>query len=206
MAELQSESHQPHNRCQTSPHQTCHTAEHEQLLLDHLDGHLPTAQNRAVAEHLAGCAQCAALARQWKTLDADLRAHFGSHALSSNFAERLWRKIDTEPIAAAQAAAALQPRSVEAEWSVSWAGQKRQFFWTHLPSVLDNIGYGFVVGLAALLAWRTLPQLSQWLLQMSQNTSSPAFVTLLAGAGVLTLVLVLTLTARRPLARLFAAL
>ena len=206
MANSTPDSFQPQSRRQTSPPQTGHTAEHEQLLFEHLDGHLSAAESHAVAEHLAGCPECAALAHQWKTLDAGLRAHFESPALSPGFAERLWRKISVEPTPAAEAAAAQQPRSVEAEGRVSWASQKRRFFWTHLPSVLDNIGYGFVVGLVAFLAWRTLPQLSQWLLQMSQNTSSPAFVTLLAGAGVFVLVLALALTAKRPIARLLSAL
>ena len=206
MANSTPDSFQPQSRRQTSPPQTGHTAEHEQLLFDHLDGHLSAAESRAVAEHLAGCPECAALAHQWKTLDADLHAHFESPALSPGFADRLWLNINAEPTPAAQAAVAQQPRSLEAEWSVTWASQKRRFFWTHLPSVLDNIGYGFLVGLAALLAWRTLPQLSQWLLQMSQNTSSPAFVPLLTAAGVFVLVLALALTAKRPIARLLSAL
>ena len=206
MANSAPESFQPQSRGQTAQHQTGHTAEHEQLLFDHLDGHSSAAESQAIAEHLAACAECAGLAHQWKTLDADLSAHFESTALSAGFAERLWRKISAEPTLAAEAAAAQQPRSVEADWSVSWANQKRRFFWTHLPSVLDNIGYGFVVGLVALLAWRTLPQLSLWLLQIAQNTSSPAFVTLLAGAGVFVFVLALAVTAKRPIARLLASL
>jgi anti-sigma factor RsiW len=73
----------------TCPQQT----EETDLLLDYVAGRLPATQTAALAEHVAGCPNCARFATEqttvWKALD-----EWEPAPLSMDFNRRLWQRID----------------------------------------------------------------------------------------------------------------
>ncbi len=180
-----------------------HDQAHEQRLLEYLDGRTSAGESRAMREHLAECAQCSAIAREWGDLDAQLTARLNA-TISPGFSELVWRAIESLPTQPAGTAA--EDASVpDSGWPAAWARHRRRYFWTHLPAALDQLGYAFAVVLAVCLSVRIMPTvLNAW----PTNLHSTWLALLAYGLGVSAPVLLFGLAwlAKRPLARLLACL
>lgn len=184
-------------------HSPSHEPQHEQRLLQYLDGRTAAAESRRMREHLAQCAPCRALARQWTELDVQLAAHFRA-AMTPGFSGQVWRAIESLSVEAAGAAAS-KGALPESAWPAAWAQLQRRYLWTFLPTALDQLGYAFAVVLAVCLSGRIMPGL----LKTCPGELQGGWLGLLAyGLGVSAPIFLLGLAwlAKRPLARLLACL
>jgi anti-sigma factor RsiW len=123
----------------------------ENRILDFQENQLSAAQRAEVESHLAGCANCRLLAQRLHRLDATLRANVKVPALSADFEQRLWERVEAAPSALSEAQRAERKRQLEAEFEAGVARLHHGAFasgglWQYLASPA-------VAALAGGIAW-----------------------------------------------------
>lgn len=184
----------------------CAAAEPEpERLLEYLDGGLSPRARSSIAAHIAGCEHCQGLAAQWAELDAELCRDLRGRQLSSNFSRRVWAAIQALPESGATGLSPARDPG-DTQWSTAWARQRRRFLWTQAPGALDQLGYAFGVVVTLCLLSRLLAKfLSAWP-DLSRFISGDSVMVYAFAASVAILMVVLAVTAKRPLARFLASL
>jgi len=177
----------------------------QEHLLDFLEGRLSAQESRSVAEHLAGCEDCAGLASQWTELDAQLSNHFKPHPVPEGFSTRLWSAIESLPPQPAEGLSEPLPLP-DSQWSAAWEQYRRRLLWVQLPTALDQVGYAFAVMLAFCFVFRMLARVVS---SPPQTLPANSLLTPLAyglAFSAPVLLFALGFAAKRPLTRLLARL
>jgi hypothetical protein len=124
----------------------------EGRILDYLENRLPPAARPGLEAHLAGCADCQALARQLRRLDVPLVSSLRSPTLSPDFETRLRQRLKAAESDLSGAELGERQQALQAEFEAAMAGLRRKAHWA--LTLLDGLGYGV---LAAVTAWLLLP-------------------------------------------------
>jgi len=135
--------------------------EFEKRILTDPENQLAACERAAAEEHLAACASCQALARQFQQLDAALTIQVKAPALSANFDQRLAKRIQAGTVVLSEAQRAERKRQLQVEFAHGLA-QLNRHAW--LPDgLLAGLGYALPVALAGWFAWQLLPRLAGFL-------------------------------------------
>jgi anti-sigma factor RsiW len=122
----------------------------ETNLLDYHDNVLPPSQRAEVEAHLAGCADCRVFAQELRKLDAALSTVVKVPALSEDFDQLLYRRVQlSSPLSGA--ALAERKRQLQAEFDADMARIARGSFF--LGSLLEHLAWPTLIAAMAFLAW-----------------------------------------------------
>ena len=168
-------------------------------LMDYLAGELPAAAARALEEHLAVCPDCLELCRKWQQLDATLEHQLSRLRLSSDFVDRLRRRIQNEPAPVAGAARARCREQLETELRVGWVQQRRQLLLAQIPRLLDYLGLAAAIALGGYWLGRFLLRLANTSVATGVSPLHSLAMPLGLAVGALVFGATLGLAARRPL-------
>ncbi len=166
-----------------------HPAEHEERLLQYLDGQLPAAEARALEAHLARCAECQTLCRQWQQIESPLVRVLGRPRLSPDFNARLRRRVLAESEAGATAGGRRESQDSTSQPRPAWSGARLYHSWPLWFRLLDGFG---CVAAAAMGGYYLFRLALPWLPASSPEgvafLNSPAFALALAAAAAALLV------------------
>jgi anti-sigma factor RsiW len=133
-----------------------HFTENDPRLQEYIDGHMPAAERSVLEQHLAHCAECAALGREYQRLDRQLARAIQRPSLSHGFHARLLDQIDSE-IARSQVPRTEENRlRFESNLEAQWQAYRRHFLRAQLPRFLDGIGYGAAAAIGGSLLFRLI--------------------------------------------------
>lgn len=118
-------------------------------------------ENAAAEKHLAGCASCQALVRQWQRLDAALTLKVKGPRLSADFNQRLANRIKAETTVLTETQKAERKRQMQREFVIGLA-QLNHRRWSP-DGWLAGLSYALPAALAGWFAWRLLPHLASFL-------------------------------------------
>jgi anti-sigma factor RsiW len=183
---------------------TTHLTDDEARLQDYLDGRLPLPETRAVADHLAGCADCRAALGQWEQLDSALARRITGPALSPGFKARLLGQTERRPAPASPAGGAIAPEQLDAQFRAIWRAQRQKFFRSKLPVLLDSVGYGTAAAIGALLLLRLVTASQTGLLKALALSAEQLTMLIASAAGALCLLAGIALAAKSRLIRWLA--
>jgi anti-sigma factor RsiW len=154
----------------------------ENRILDYQENQLSPAQRAEVETHLGGCAHCRTLARQFEQLDAALSASVKAPALSADFDQRLWQRVQAAPAALTEAQRAERKRQLQAEFEAGLARIGRGSF--ALESLLRNLTWPALAMVAGWLAWRLTLALTAHLDVQGLGALAPSLLPWLAVSAV----------------------
>lgn len=132
--------------------------EFENRILADRENQLSADERAAAEKHLAACACCQTLARQFQQLDAALTIKMKAPGLSADFNQRLAKRIQAEPILLSEAQRAERKRQMQMEFATGLA-QLNRHAWSP-DGLLAGLGYVLPVALAGWFAWQLLPRLA----------------------------------------------
>ncbi len=158
----------------------------ERWLSEYVDCALTPAERESVESHLAGCADCRAVARELQQLDAALRRDIRAPALSAAFAGNLKQRIanESEPVATARYAE--RKRELQAEFEANVTKLRRRFL-TSIPAI-EILCLAAVAAVAIWLLpatapiWTLVTRESTWL--VSPGNQGQALVLSVLAAGL----------------------
>jgi anti-sigma factor RsiW len=179
------------------PHSQRRCGQPEARLVEYLDGVLMEGECRTVKAHLAICPECQALSEQWRQLDSELAHALRRPALSASFGARVWQEIETASVSTLEQRRA----QLHAEWATAWSHHRRRFLWTQLPAVLDGLGYGVMVAVAACVALRLSRLVIGMSTQLTTSSVQQWVLPLGLGMAALSLITAAGRAAQRPLRR-----
>lgn len=138
----------------------------EPLLPDFVAKQLPAAEQSRVEKHLAGCAECRALAQQLEQLDAQLARAIKPPRLSPTFQTKLRQRIQATPVLTPEEIAA-RKLQLQAEYE---AGLRRLSLVSLPPRhLLQSFVYVLALALVGWLTWRFLPQITEAIVKSGLN-------------------------------------
>ena len=136
------------------------------------EAQLSPSERAAGESHRAGCAACQTLARQLQQLDAALTIKVKAPAVSSDFNQRLARRIQIESPMLSEAQLSERKRQLQAEYETGL--QQFRHAPLRLTHLLDALPHVVFAALAGWLAWKFSPGMinllaAQGLAGFSQN-------------------------------------
>lgn len=134
--------------------------EYENRILADPGRQLAVEENAAAEEHLAACASCQALARQFQQLDATLTIKMKAPALSADFNRRLAKRIQAGTAVLTEAQRAERKRQLQMEFATGLE-QLNHRAWSP-DGLLAGLSYGLPMALAGWFAWQLLPRLARY--------------------------------------------
>lgn len=154
----------------------------EPLVLEWADGSLPEAERPSVERHLAGCAECRALASEWRSLDATLvrRTQATAPALPTGFDQQVKAMIATATLSDAEQNQ--RRRKLQAEFESGLASLKGSVW--NWEDITRWMAYA---GLAAVAGWTLVefaPALNGALESAGLAAVNPGLLSLLTASVV----------------------
>jgi anti-sigma factor RsiW len=133
-----------------NPQQTDrHVEANYQKIIEYSQGGLNTADRGKLEEHLQTCPQCRRALAEARRVEAALQNRFSGVKLSASFEQRLYARLESEPI---RQDATQQRERALAEFNEYSARLRRQLF--RPGRLLDLASYAIGAG---LLAWLVIP-------------------------------------------------
>lgn len=144
-----------------------------------LDGNeLSAGQRKELETHMAMCAECHGFAQALDRLDGALSATLKVPALSANFEQRLWKRIQETAPVMSETDRAERRRQLEAEFEAGRTRiQRGTWAWRNLVASLT---WPVAAAVAAGVVLRFMPQL----MAQSSSTQFWGLVPLLAASGI----------------------